>query len=60
MKFTAFVTSLVLVGSDAFAPGAGNARSSIGELMNGAHYDDIPSFMTHQFWSLLDWMECVS
>ncbi|KAL9191086.1 hypothetical protein ACHAXT_000792 [Thalassiosira profunda] len=28
MKFTAFITSLALVGSDAFAPGASNVRSS--------------------------------
>ena len=28
MKFTAFVTALLVVGSEAFAPGVGNARSS--------------------------------
>mmetsp|Transcript_51611 Transcript_51611/g.109754 ORF Transcript_51611/g.109754 Transcript_51611/m.109754 type:complete len:209 (+) Transcript_51611:315-941(+) len=28
MKFTAFITSLLFLGSAAFAPGAGNARSS--------------------------------
>mmetsp|Transcript_32904 Transcript_32904/g.59347 ORF Transcript_32904/g.59347 Transcript_32904/m.59347 type:complete len:210 (-) Transcript_32904:120-749(-) len=28
MKFTLFITSLLFVGSTAFAPGAGNARSS--------------------------------
>ncbi|KAL7437608.1 hypothetical protein ACHAXH_006116 [Discostella pseudostelligera] len=34
MKFTAFITSLVIVSSDAFAPGVGgNARSSI--ALNG-------------------------
>lgn len=33
MKFTAFVTSLFLVGSEAFAPGAGNARSSTGKFI---------------------------
>ena len=28
MKFTAFITTLAVIGSDAFAPGAGNARST--------------------------------
>ncbi len=32
MKFTAFVTSLFVVGSEAFAPSAGNARSSTGKF----------------------------
>ena len=32
MKFTAFVTSLFLVGSEAFAPSAEVARSSTGKF----------------------------
>lgn len=32
MKFTAFVTSLFLVGSEAFAPSAGNVHSSTGKF----------------------------
>ena len=31
MKVTAFITSLAIVGSEAFAPGIENTRSSTGE-----------------------------
>jgi len=31
MKVTAFITSLAIVGSEAFAPGVGHAQSSTGE-----------------------------
>ena len=32
MKFSAFVTSVLIAGSEAFAPGAGNTRSSSGKF----------------------------
>ena len=34
MKFTAFIASLAILGSEAFAPGVGNARSSTGEFVD--------------------------
>ena len=39
MKFTAFVTSLFLVGSEAFAPSAGNAHSSTGKFKSNESHD---------------------
>ena len=38
MKFTAFIASLAILGSEAFAPGVGNARSSTGELLVDTTY----------------------
>ncbi len=50
MKFSAFITSIAIVGSEAFAPGVSvNARSSTGEfylavrVVNGESDDNLPS-----------------
>jgi len=41
MKFTVFVTSLFLVGSEAFAPSAGIARSSTGKFKSNESHSTI-------------------
>jgi hypothetical protein len=42
MKFSAFIASLAIVGSEAFAPGiGGHARSSTGELSLNLCIDEI-------------------
>ena len=38
MKFTALIASLAILGSEAFAPGVGSARSSTGELLVDTTY----------------------